>query len=299
MKKVIYEGAGVALITPFKGEFAEEVDYDKLDELIEFQIANECDCIIICATTGEAATMPDEEHLSVAEHCVKTVAGRIPVVVGAGSNDTAHAIKLSKRAEKMGADAILTVTPYYNKTSQEGLIRHFSAIAASIDIPVMLYNVPGRTNLNIAPETYEKLCRIPNINCVKECNMNQVLEMVRRCGDNLNIYTGEDEQVFLPTLAGGYGVVSVLANFAPKYVHDMVMSLRNGDVATGLRMQTGCLELVRALFCEVNPMPVKEAMNQLGFNVGKCRMPLVEVSEEHKALIRRELIKFGALKENA
>lgn len=296
MKKLIFEGAGVALITPFKGEYSEQVDYDKLDELIEFQIDNKVDCIVICATTGEAATMPDEEHLAVAEHTVKAVHGRIPVVVGTGSNDTVHAIKLSRRAEKMGADAILTVTPYYNKTTQEGLCKHFSAIAESIDIPVLLYNVPSRTNLNIDPKTYERLCAIPNINGVKECNMGQMLEMKRRCGDELNIYTGDDDQAFYTAVAGGHGVISVLANFAPEYVHDMVMSVKAGDIDKGLKMQINCIELIRALFCEVNPMPVKEAMNLIGMNVGKCRMPLCDVSDEHRELIRKELVKFGAIK---
>ena len=296
MKKLIFEGAGVALITPFKGEYSEQVDYDKLDELIEFQIDNKVDCIVICATTGEAATMPDEEHLAVAEHTVKAVHGRIPVVVGTGSNDTVHAIKLSRRAEKMGADAILTVTPYYNKTTQEGLCKHFSAIAESIDIPVLLYNVPSRTNLNIDPKTYERLCAIPNINGVKECNMGQMLEMKRRCGDELNIYTGDDDQAFYTAVAGGHGVISVLANFAPEYVHDVVMSVKAGDIDKGLKMQINCIELIRALFCEVNPMPVKEAMNLIGMNVGKCRMPLCDVSDEHRELIRKELVKFGAIK---
>ncbi|MCR5055539.1 MAG: 4-hydroxy-tetrahydrodipicolinate synthase [Clostridia bacterium] len=297
MKKLIFEGAGVALVTPFKGENAEQVDYDKLSEMIEFQIANKVDCIVICATTGEAATMPDEEHLAVAEFTVKEVHGRVPVVVGTGSNDTLHAIKLSKRAEKMGADAILTVTPYYNKTTQEGMFRHFSAIAQSIDIPILLYNVPSRTNLNIDPKTYERLCAIPNINGMKECNMGQMLEVKRRCGDELNIYTGDDDQAFYTAVAGGHGVISVLANFAPAYVHDMVMSiLKEGDIQKGLRMQIGCIELIRALFCEVNPMPVKEAMNLVGMNVGKCRMPLCDVSPEHRELIRNELVKFGAIK---
>lgn len=296
MKKVLFEGAGVALVTPFRGEFAEQVDYDKLDELIEFQIKNRVDCIVICATTGEAATMPDEEHLAVAEHTVKTVHGRVPVIVGTGSNDTVHAIKLSRRAEKMGADAILTVTPYYNKTTQEGLYRHFSAIAESIDIPVLLYNVPSRTNLNIDPKTYERLCRIPNINGMKECNMGQLLEIKRRCGDELNIYTGDDDQVFYTTVCGGHGVISVLANFDPGYVHDMVMAIKNGEIEKGLNMQIGCIELIRALFCEVNPMPVKEAMNLVGMNIGKCRMPLCDVSDEHRELIREALVKFGAIK---
>ncbi|MBP5311929.1 MAG: 4-hydroxy-tetrahydrodipicolinate synthase [Clostridia bacterium] len=296
MKKLIFEGAGVALVTPFKGEFSEQVDYDKLDELIEFQIDNKCDCIVICATTGEAATMPDEEHLAVAEHTVKAVHGRIPVVVGTGSNDTVHAIKLSKRAEKMGADAILTVTPYYNKTSQEGLYRHFSAIAKSIDIPVLLYNVPSRTNLNIDPATYERLCEIPNINGVKECNMGQMLEVKRRCGDEINIYTGDDDQAFYSTVCGGHGVISVLANFAPEYVHDIVMSIKEGNIEKGLGMQINALPIVKALFCEVNPMPVKEAMNLVGMNVGKCRMPLCDISSDHRELLRKELAKFGALK---
>ena len=295
MKKIIFEGVGVALITPFKGEFAERVNYEKLDELIEFQIANQADAIVICATTGEASTMPDEEHLAVAEHCIKTVSGRVPVVVGTGSNDTAHALNLSKKAQKIGADALLSVTPYYNKTTQEGLYRHFSAVAASVDIPVILYNVPGRTNLNIEPKTYERLCKIPNINAVKECNMSQLYETINRCGDELNIYSGEDGQVFFPTLCGGLGAISVVANFAPKYMHDMIMALRQGDVETGLKLQLGCQDIVKAMFCEVNPMPVKAAMDILGYGTGPCRMPLCDISEEHRAFVEAELKKFGVL----
>lgn len=293
MKKKIFTGVGVALVTPFTGEFGEKVNYEKLEELVEFEIKNGVDAIVICATTGEASVMPDEEHLATAKCCIDAVAKRVPVIVGAGSNDTLHAIKLTKECEKMGADGVLSVTPYYNKTTQEGLYRHYSAIAAKTDIPIVLYNVPGRTNLNINPETYARLSKIPNINAVKECNMSQVYETIKLCGDDLNIYSGEDGQVFYPTLCGGDGVISVVANFAPKYMHDIVMLAKEGKVKEALELQIGVLDLVKAMFCEVNPMPVKEAMNQLGFGVGPCRMPLCDISDAHKALVAEELKKFG------
>lgn len=295
MKNKIFTGAGVALVTPFTGEDNRQVDFGKLEELIEMQISGGTDAIIICGTTGEASTMPDEEHLSVIAHCVKTVRHRIPVIAGAGSNDTVHAIKLSQEAEKLGADALLSVTPYYNKTTQAGLYAHFEAIAKSTSLPIILYNVPGRTNLNIEPATFARLCKIPNINAVKECNLAQLTEVLRLCGDDLNIYSGEDGQVFYPTAAGGDGVISVVSNIAPKFMHDMVMSIKNGDLKTGLAMQISCLELVKALFCEVNPIPVKEAMNMMGMNVGICRLPLVEMTEAHKAFLKESLTAFGLL----
>ncbi len=293
MKKKIFTGAAVAIVTPFKGVNNEQVDFEKLDELIEEQIAGSTDAIVICGTTGEASTMPDSEHLAVIERCVKTVNHRVPVIAGTGSNDTIHAIKLSVEAEKLGADALLSVTPYYNKTTQAGLYAHFEAIAKSVTIPIILYNVPGRTNLNIAPETYEKLCKLPNINAVKECNLNQLYDVMRRCGDELNIYTGEDGQVFFPTVCGGDGVISVMSNIAPKYMHDMVMAIKSGDIQKGLQMQLDCLDLVKALFCEVNPIPVKEALNIMGKNVGTCRLPLVEMTDDHKAYLASEIKKFG------
>lgn len=295
MKEKIFTGAAVAIVTPFKGENGDQVDFDKLDELIEFQIKGGTDAIVICGTTGEASTMYDDEHLLVIEHCVKTVAGRVPVIAGTGSNHTIHAIKLSHEAERLGADAILSVTPYYNKTTQAGLYEHFKAIAESISIPVILYNVPGRTGVNIEPATYEKLCKISNINAVKECNMSQLYEIINRCGSELNIYTGEDGQVFYPTVAGGDGVISVLSNIAPTYMHDMVAAIKSGDIETGLKMQLGCLDIVKAIFCEVNPIPIKEALNIMGMNVGICRLPLVEMTDEHKALLKEKMENFGLI----
>ncbi len=295
MKKKIFTGAGVAIVTPFKGPNNEEVDYDKLNELIEEQIAGGTDAIIVCGTTGEASTMPDDEHLGVVGYCIKVVKGRVPVIAGTGSNDTVHAIKLSKAAEAMGADALLSVTPYYNKTTQAGLCAHFEAIAKSVNIPIILYNVPGRTGVNIEPATYEKLCKLPNINAVKECNMNQLYEIIKRCGDDLNIYTGEDGHVFFPTAAGGDGVISVMSNIAPKYMHDMVMAIKSGDLQTGLKMQIDLLSIVKAIFCEVNPIPVKEALNIMGKDVGVCRMPLVPMTEEHREYLKKEMEAFGLI----
>ena len=296
MKKKIFTGAGVAIVTPFKeknGDPTGAVDFDKLGELIEMQISGGTDAIIICGTTGEASTMPDAEHLAVIEYAIKKTAGRIPVIAGTGSNDTAHAVKLSIEAEKLGADGLLSVTPYYNKTTQKGLIAHFEAIAKSVSIPIILYNVPGRTGVNIEPATFEHLCKLPNINAVKECNLSQMPEVVRRCGDDLYIYTGEDGQVFYPTAAGGLGVISVLSNVAPKYMHDLVMEIKNGNIEKGWKMQLACLPLVKALFCEVNPIPVKEALNIIGMNVGICRLPLVAMAEENKAKLAQELKAFG------
>lgn len=295
MKEKIFTGAGVAIVTPFKGPDNRQVDFEKLDEIIEAQINGNTDAIIICGTTGEASTMPDDEHLAVIKRCVDTVNHRIPVIAGTGSNDTVHAVKLSRSAEKLGADALLSVTPYYNKTTQAGLYEHFKAIAESVSVPIILYNVPGRTNLNIDPATMEKLCKIPNINAVKECNISQLYDVINRCGDELNIYSGEDGQVFYPTVAGGQGVISVISNIAPKFMHDMVTAIKNGDIETGLKMQLSCVELTKSLFCEVNPIPIKEAMNMMGMNVGSCRLPLVDMSDAHKELLRSSLVAFGLL----
>lgn len=290
MKKKIFQGSGVAIVTPFKDD---GIDFDKFGNLIEFQIKEGTDSIIVCGTTGEASTMPDNEHLEAIRFTVDKVAKRVPVIAGTGSNDTRHAIKLSEEAEKLGADAVLSVTPYYNKTTQAGLYEHFRVIAESISIPVILYNVPSRTNLNIEPATYEKLCKIPNINAVKECNLLQVPEIVKRCGNELNLYSGEDGLVYFILAAGGLGVISVLANVVPAYTHEMVASYFRGETKKSWDMQVNCLDLVKALFCEVNPIPVKEAVNYMGFDVGKCRMPLVSMSAANRETLIKELNKFG------
>ena len=293
-KTPIFKGAGVAIVTPFKGVDREVVDYDKLGELIEFQIQGGTYAIIICGTTGEASTMPDEEHLSVIEYAVKKTAGRIPVIAGAGSNETRHAIKLSQKAEELGADGLLSVTPYYNKTTQAGLIGHFSAICESVSIPVILYNVPGRTGMNINPDTLEKLCKIPNVNAIKECNLNQVSDVKAACGDELNIYSGEDGQVSLMMGAGACGVISVVSNIFPQVMHDIVAKYLAGDVAGSWELQSKCQKLVKALFCEVNPIPVKEALNIMGYNVGGCRMPLCDMQPENRAKLEKAIREFQA-----
>lgn len=295
MKKKIFTGSGVAIVTPMKGERAETVDYDMLGTLIEFQIENGTDAIVICGTTGEASSMPDDEHLAVIEYAVKKVAGRVPVVAGTGSNDTIHAIKLSQKAEALGADALLSVTPYYNKTSQRGLVAHFTAIANSVKIPIILYNVPSRTGVNLAPATIAELAKIDNINAVKECNLLQVPEVKRLCGDNINIYSGEDGQVAFLLGAGGSGVISVLANVAPRYTHDLCQAYFDGQPEKCWKMQTDVLPLVNALFSDVNPIPVKAAVSMLGYECGHVRMPLVDMSTEGKAALAKAMQDFGLI----
>ncbi len=292
MKKRVFTGSGVAIITPFTDD---GVDFDKLGELIEYHINEKTDAIIICGTTGEASTMPDEEHIEVIAYTVRKVNGRIPVIAGTGSNDTRHAIQLSKKAEEVGADAILTVTPYYNKTTQEGLYRHFRVIAENISIPVILYNVPSRTNLNIDPDTVVRLAEIDNIVAIKECNLNQAGEIINRCGDDFTVYSGEDALV-LPMLSlGGKGVISVMANIIPRDTHDMVASYLSGELEKSRKIQLKALELIRALFIEVSPIPVKEAMNLMGMNVGKCRMPLVDMSDKNREILKKAMLNYGLI----
>jgi 4-hydroxy-tetrahydrodipicolinate synthase len=237
--------------------------------------------------------MPDAEHISAIEYTVKKVDGRIPVIAGTGSNDTKHAIELTKKAEAVGADGILSVTPYYNKTTQRGLYEHFKLIAQAIKIPVILYNVPSRTNLNIDPKTIQQLSEIENIIGIKECNINQVAETINLCGDDFSIYSGEDALV-LPLLSlGGKGVISVMANIIPADTHNLVKSFLDGDIETARKIQLKTVNLVKALFCEVSPIPVKTAMNLLGMNVGKIRLPLVEMSEKNADLLKKALIEYG------
>ena len=294
MKKPVFIGAGCAIVTPFKGINNAEVDFDKLGELIEMQIAGHTDAIVICGTTGESSTMPDAEHLSVIEYAVNKVAGRIPVVAGTGSNDTHHGINLSREAVRLGADALLQVTPYYNKATQKGLIKHYSAIAAAVDVPIILYNVPSRTGVNIAPDTLKELSKIPNVNGIKECNLSQVTEVRCKCGDELNIWSGEDGQVTMMLGAGAQGVISVVSNVYPQIMHDMVMKHKNGDVRGSWELQAKTLPLVKALFCEVNPIPVKEALNLKGINVGGCRLPLCEMEDKNRKLLADALKEFEA-----
>lgn len=293
MRKPVFTGAGVAIITPFTDN---GIDFDKLGELIEFQIKEGIDSIIICGTTGEASTMPDEEHKSAIKFAVDKVNKRVPVIAGTGSNDTKHAVELSKYAEEVGADAILSVSPYYNKTTQKGLYEHFRIIANSIKIPVILYNVPSRTSINIDPQTIKALSEIENITAIKECNLSQVGEIVKLCGKDFAIYSGNDDQV-LPLLAyGGVGVISVMANIIPKKTHDLVAKFLSGDIEGSRNIQLELIDLIKALFIEVSPIPVKAAMNLMGMNVGKCRLPLVDISDKNLGILKETLTGYGLIK---
>lgn len=286
MKKPLFTGSAVAIVTPFTDN---GVNYQTLKELIEFQIKGGSDAIVICGTTGEASTMPDDEHIAVIKFAVEAVNKRVPVIAGTGSNDTRHAIELSKAAEDVGADGILSVTPYYNKATQKGLYEHFKIIANNIKIPMILYNVPGRTNLNINPDTIKELSQIDNIVAVKECNLSQVGDVVNVCGEDFSVYSGDDNTV-LPMLSlGGKGVISVMANIIPQDTHDMVMKFFQGDLNGAIKMQLQTLNLIKALFSEVNPIPIKAAVKLMGFEVGQCRMPLTEISEGNLALLRSEM----------
>ena len=291
MKKPLFTGSGVALVTPFTKE---GVDYDKLGELIEFHIANKTDAIIICGTTGEASTMPDAEHKEAIRFTVEKTAGRIPVIAGTGSNDTPHAIDLSKYAEETGCDGILVVTPYYNKTTQKGLYLHFKAIADSVDIPIILYNVPGRTKLPIALDTLEKLAKIDNIVAIKEASGDiAYLSHVAARVPELAIYSGNDDMV-VPTLSvGGLGVISVAANIIPRDMHDMCQLYFDGKVKEAAQMQLRALDLIDKLFTEVNPIPIKNAMNMLGFAVGDLRMPLCDLEEKNVSAVKQALLDYG------
>ena len=293
MKKAVFSGAAVAIVTPF---LERGVDFDKLGALCEMHIANGTDAIVVAGTTGEASTMPDEEHLSVIAYVIRRVAGRIPVIAGTGSNDTAHGVQLCREAEKLGADALLLVSPYYNKASQKGLFLHFKAMADAVRIPIILYNVPGRTGVNIAPETVASLSHVDNIVGLKECNTTQAPEVAALCGDRIFLYSGEDGQV-LPILSlGGRGVISVMANIIPADTHRMVASYLAGDHAEALRLQLKTVPLVKALFSDVNPIPVKAALNLLGHDVGECRLPLCSMSDSTLASLREALVGYGLLR---
>ena len=295
MKSPIFTGSGLAMITPMNTDGS--VNYTEIDRIIEDQIARHTDAIISCGTTGEASTLEDEEHLNVIAHVVKRVDGRIPVIAGTGSNNTAHAVMMSKEAADFGADGLLVVTPYYNKTSQAGLIASYTAIADATDLPVIMYNVPSRTGVNIAPETARTLSAHPKINAIKEAsgNISQVAKIAALCGDELNIYSGNDDQI-VPLLAlGGKGVISVLAHVAPQETNDICQLWFDGKTAESTALQLRMLELCEALFCDVNPIPVKAAMNMLGYNAGECRLPLVPASEANLAKIHAALAKAGLL----
>lgn len=292
----IFKGSGVAIITPMKDNG--EVNYEVLDQLLEAQIAGQTDAIVICGTTGESACLSEEEHLEVIKHCVETVNHRIPVIAGTGSNDTAFAIKLSKDAEAVGADALLLVTPYYNKATQGGLIRHFTAIAEAVSIPVVLYNVPSRTGCNILPETAAYLAKnVKNIVAIKEAsgNISQVAKLARLTRGYMDIYSGNDDQIIPLCSLGGLGVISVLANVAPKQTHDMVMAYLDGDVKKACEMQLEALPLCNELFNEVNPIPVKAAVAMQGYEVGQPRLPLTPIEPAHREALEKAMKEYGVL----
>ena len=290
----IFTGAGVAIITPMTETGA--VNYPKLEEILEYQIANGTDAIIICGTTGESSTLSHEEHLEAIRFTAEKVAGRIPVIAGTGSNCTETAIYLSQEAEKCGVDGVLLVTPYYNKATQKGLIAHFTKIANSIKIPVILYNIQSRTGVNIAPETMAYLAKnVENIVGVKEAsgNISQIAKIAELCGESFDIYSGNDDQVVPLLSLGGKGVISVLSNIAPRETHDIVAKFMDGDVKGSRELQLRALPLIEKLFCEVNPIPVKAAMNMLGWEVGPLRMPLSEMEEEHQKELKAAMDAFG------
>lgn len=283
-------GAYTALITPFKHD---KVDYAKLGELIEFQIANEIDGIVICGTTGESSTLTDKEKKKVIKYAVETVNGRVPVIAGTGSNNTRHAIELSKYAEKVGADGILVVTPYYNKSTQNGLIEHYKSIANSVTIPLIIYNVPTRTCVNILPDTVAKLANIENIVGIKEAsnNFSQIAELLSKVPKDFAVISGNDDTIVPLLSLGGTGVISVLSNIYPKVVHNMCKAYFEGDIKYAKDLQLKFIDFVKLLFKEVNPMPVKDALNILGFDVGACRLPLTKVAEDTHELLKAELLK--------
>lgn len=293
----IFTGSGVAIVTPFNEDMS--IDFERLESLIDFQITNNTDCIVICGTTGEASTMTDKEHLECIKVAVDRTNKRVPVIAGTGSNDTAHGIELSKKAAALGADGLLQVTPYYNKTTQKGLIAHFTAIAKSVDLPIILYNVPSRTGLNILPPTAAELSKVDNIVAIKEAsgNIGQIIETVHRCDGRLDLYSGNDDQIVPLLSLGGKGVISVIANILPQETHDIVEKYLVGDTKGSLELQLKIHDLVGALFCEVNPIPVKAALSLMGkdYNAGRCRMPLTDMEPQHLELLKAEMKKYGII----
>lgn len=292
----VFKGAGVAIVTPMKANG--EVNYEKFGELIEFQIANGTDAIIVCGTTGESATLSHEEHLQVIRYCTEKVAGRIPVVAGTGSNCTETAIYLSTEAEKYGVDGLLLVCPYYNKATQNGLYTHFKAVADSVKLPIILYNVPSRTGCNLQPDTVIRLCtEVENIVGIKEAsgNISQIARLAAKAQGKVDIYSGNDDQIVPILSLGGKGVISVLSNVAPRQTHDICAKYFAGDVEGSCKLQLEAMELCDALFCEVNPIPVKKALNLMGMEAGSLRLPLTEMEEANAAKLEQAMRGFGLL----
>lgn len=292
MKKIIFKGCGTAIITPFNEN---GVNFDEFKKLIEFQISEGTDALIVCGTTGEASTMTLEERKKAIEFAVKTANKRVPIIAGTGANCTQNAIDFTKWAESAGVDGCLVVTPYYNKTTQAGLIAHYKAIADSTLLPIIVYSVPSRTGVNITPETCFELSKIPNIVAIKEAsgNLSQIAEIKALCRENLHVYSGNDDQIIPILSLGGIGVISVLSNIAPKYTHEMVYNYFEGNFEKAVDMQLDSIPLIKALFSEVNPIPVKAALNMIGYNVGTPRLPLIEMSEKGKDKLKIALEDFS------
>ena len=296
MKNTIFTGAGVAIATPMNDDGS--INFDELGRLIDFNIDNGTDAVIICGTTGESSTMTDEEHIECIRYAVEKVNKRVPVIAGTGSNHTEYAVNLSKTAEELGADALLLVTPYYNKTSQAGLVKHYTTIAEAVSLPIILYNVPSRTGVNIAPETCAELAKVENIVAVKEAsgNISQVAKIAALCGDSLDIYSGNDDQIIPIMALGGKGVISVLSNCMPRETHDVCQLCLENKYDEAREKALKILDFTNDLFCDVNPIPVKEALNLMGFKAGPCRLPLVEMSDANKAKLLKSMQNVGLVK---
>ena len=294
-KKRIFTGAGVAIVTPMNADGS--VNYEAMGQLIEQQVTGGTDAIIVCGTTGESSTLTDEEHRRVIQFTVAQVNHRIPVVAGTGSNDTAYCLELSQEAEKMGVDGLLLVTPYYNKCSQKGLIRHYLTVADAVDLPMIVYSVASRTGVNILPETLKELSKHPNIVAVKEASgsISQVAKIRHLCGDDLDVYSGNDDQIVPLLSLGGIGVISVLSNLMPKETHDICQLYFDGKVQESAALQLKLLDLINNLFADVNPIPVKEALNMMGFPAGPCRMPLCEMDDGPREKLRASMAAVGLL----
>ena len=295
MKNTIFTGAGVAIITPMNADGS--INYDGFAENIEFQIANGTDAIIVCGTTGEASTMTDDEHIECIRFAVEKTAGRIPVIAGTGSNDTKDAVELSKIAQEKGADGLLLVTPYYNKASQKGLVAHFTAIADAVDIPIILYNIPGRTGVSIDMNTYKILGQHKNIVAVKEAsgNISYTSKLIAQCGDLLDVYSGNDDIIVPMMSIGAKGVISVISNIMPKETHEITQLCLANNCEEAAKLQMKYLELINNLFIEVNPIPIKEAMNQMKMPSGPCRLPLCEMTDEHIETLKNSMKKIGLI----
>ena len=295
MKKIVFRGSGVAIVTPFNPDLS--INYPKFGELIDWHIAQGTDSIVACGTTGEASTLTDAEQIECIRYAVERVGGRVPVIAGCGSNDTPHAVALSKEAKRVGADALLHVTPYYNKTSQRGLVRHYNTIADATDLPMIVYSVPARTGMSITPDTYLELSKHPNIVATKEANgdIASVARSMWMCGDALGFYSGNDDFIIPLMSLGGLGVISVIANVMPAQTHQMTQLFSDGDTAGAAKLQTGMMGIIDAMFCDVNPVPVKEALNQMGWEAGPCRMPLIEIDAGGRQRISEQLKVHGLI----